>query len=348
MKNKTGLAALCMAALGMTVSAQNLSIKSGGVTRTYVLHVPAAVPANPPLMFVLCGHGMTGAQQQKDTQMDKIADRDKFITVYPDAIDMNWDQSGTSDFVFYLALLDSIDAKYHVDRNRVYAAGFSQGAGMTHAVGCGYADKFAAIAPVSGNIPAVCAPKRAIPMFLTFGTKDIATPDKFMASAAAWAKLDECPATPTVMRPYPSTNPNSLVTRITYAPCKNGTEVIADSIKGGPHEWPMDTQTKVNNSEEVWAFFKKFTLTGTTAIAPGAARRDRPDVAAFYSRGSVRLRGVGESAKIRILDARGRLAAVSGGTEALGGIAFPDQPGGVYQVLVSEKGRVTALKVMVP
>jgi hypothetical protein len=36
---------------------------------------------------------------------------------------------------------------------RVYLSGFSQGAGMAHAGGSRHADRFAAIAPVSGNIP---------------------------------------------------------------------------------------------------------------------------------------------------------------------------------------------------
>jgi polyhydroxybutyrate depolymerase len=324
--------------------AQSLKMQFGGVARTYILHVPTGVPANPPLMFVLCGHGMTGADQERDTKMDGISDREKFIVVYPDPIEKNWDQAGDSDFKYFVALLDTIDAKYHIDRNRVYAAGFSQGAGMTHAVGCGYADKFAAIAPVSGNIPATCKPARAIPMFLTFGGKDIAKPEVFMASASSWAKLDECPATPTVMHPYPASNANSLVTRITWSPCKNGTEVIADSIKDGPHEWPMNTTTKVNNSEEVWAFFKKFTLSGTTALPRPVSAR--PAYKAIYANGMVRLQGVGERASVRILDQKGRLVAeAAAGT---GEIDLRGKPAGVYRVLVGEDGTMGALKMVIP
>lgn len=337
-------AALSAAALPITGFAQSLKMQFGGVARTYILHVPTGAPANPPLMFVLCGHGMTGAQQESDTKMDGIADREKFIVVYPDAIAMNWDQAGDSDFKYFVALIDTIDAKYHIDRNRVYAAGFSQGAGMTHGVGCGYADKFAAIAPTSGNIPATCKPARAIPMFLTFGTKDIATPAVFMNSASTWASLDGCPATPTVMRPYPATNSNSLVTRITWSPCKNGTEVIADSIKDGPHEWPMNTTTKVNNSEEVWSFFKKFTLSGTTALPRAAAAR--PTFRATYANGMVRLQGTAERASVRVLDHQGRLVAE--GAAGQGEIDFRGKPAGVYRVVVSGEGRTGALELVVP
>jgi poly(3-hydroxybutyrate) depolymerase len=336
-------AALAAAAFPIDGFSQSLKMQVGGVARTYILHVPPGVATGAPLMFVLCGHGMTGADQQRDTKMDVIADREKFIVAYPDAIEKNWDQAGDSDFKFFLALIDTLDAKYHVDKNRIYAAGFSQGAGMTHGVGCGYADKFAAIAPVSGNIPANCKPARAIPMFLTFGTKDIATPEKFMSSASTWAKLDECPTTPTVTRPYPATNPNSLVTRISWGPCKNGTEVIADSIKDGPHEWPMNTATKVNNSEEVWAFFKKFTLSGSTALPrPTAAR---PAYRAIYANGVVRMQGTGERASVRILDQQGRLVAQASGK---GEIDFHGQPPGVYRILVAGEGPLGVLNLVVP
>ncbi len=304
------LASALLASIASTVFAQSKSMSFGGVNRTYVLHVPTGLPANPPLMFVLCGRGMTGAQQQSSTQMDKIADREKFIVAYPDPIDMIWDQAGTSDFRYIVALLDTLVAKYQIDRNRIYAAGFSQGAGMTHALGCNYADKFAAIAPVSGNIPATCTPSRAIPMFLTFGTKDIATPAKFMSSTESWAKLNACPTTPTLSRPYPASNPNSLVTRIAYGPCKNGTEVIADSIQGGPHEWPMDTRTKVNNSEEVWTFFKKFSLGAAVSVAQKPERSlASPKVYVSYFGGLFELHPSSSPATATLIDAQGRAVA---------------------------------------
>jgi polyhydroxybutyrate depolymerase len=47
-----------------------------------------------------------------------------------------------------LALIDTIDARYHIDRNSVYVSGFSKGGGVTFALACKYADAFAAIAPV--------------------------------------------------------------------------------------------------------------------------------------------------------------------------------------------------------
>jgi hypothetical protein len=215
---------------------------------------------------------------------------------------------------------------------------------MTHAIGCSYADKLAAIAPVSGNIPANCKPARPIPMFLTFGTKDIATPATFMQSASTWAQLDGCSSTPVVTKPYPASNPSSLVTRIDWSGCKNGAEVIADSIHDGPHEWPMNTQTKVNNSEEVWAFFKKFTLGGATALPRREAAR--PSFSAAYANGLIRLRGLKEGAAVRVLDHQGRLMARSAPGQSE--IDFRGKPAGVYHVLAGGSAPAEALELVVP
>src|SRR4051812_11655227 len=106
MKKHLGLWAAFAAAVTLPINgfAQSLKMQFGGVARTYILHVPTGVASNPPLMFVLCGHGMTGADQERDTKMDGIADREKFIVVYPDPIAMNWDQAGDSDFKYFVAL----------------------------------------------------------------------------------------------------------------------------------------------------------------------------------------------------------------------------------------------------
>ncbi len=347
MRHLTLLAALSLTALAGGASAQEQTIHVGGTARTYILHVPTGLPANPPLMFMLCGHGMTGAQQESLTQMDPIADREKFLVAYPDAVNMNWDQTGTTDIDFILALLDSISARYHPDSNRVYVTGFSQGAAMVHILGCDDADKFAAIAPVSGNIPDSCSPARALPMFVTFGTKDIFPASVFLAGAQSWAQLDGCPATPTVTRPYPADHPKSVVTRLDWGPCRNGAEVIADSIQGGPHEWPMDSVTKVNNSEEVWAFLKKFTLSTSTGLSRPSFPIRRSVLSAWYADDAIHLQGVNEKSRVRIVDEQGRLVAE--GTAIKGRFPLAGKPGGVYQVLANDgTSGIVSAKIVIP
>lgn len=342
------IAAACLALLaGAQAQTSTVTMQFGGKPRSYILHLPTGGGTNHPLMFILHGFGMTAADQQNSVKMDVIADREKFIVAYPNAIEKNWDQVGDSDWKFILAVLDSIDAKHPIDKKRVYLAGFSQGAGMAHAGGCRHADKFAAIAPVSGNIPADCKPVRAIPMMLTFGTNEgMATPQKFMQSASSWATLDSCTATPTVIRPYPATNPKSLVTRIAWKGCRNGTEVIADSVSGGPHEWPMDTQTKVNNSEEVWTFFKNFSLSGTTALPPAAIPANARTGSVAFIQGELRWVGIGSEARLSVFDPGGRQVAQA--PAGLGKIPFQGRPAGLYHVVAKSGGNASVFTIAVP
>jgi len=324
---------------------QTLNFQVAGKTRNCVLHVPSAI-SKPAIVFFLHGAGGSGSGFENDTKADVVADREKFIAAYPSGISGNWDYAdGSNDFTFILALIDTIDAKYHIDRNKVYVSGFSMGGGMTFALGCKYADVFAAIAPVSAAGSA-CTPSRRIPVLLTFGTKDLYPSAQFITCLTRWAGLDSCPATPVVTRPYPATNPQSVVTRISYGPCAQGSYVVADSIHDGQHGWPTDSKTSVNQADEVWAFFKQFSLNGKTAVYRQTIGVMSEHISASYSSGIVRLQGVGEKSRVRVMDTKGRLVAAPACVHNQ--FAFKDKPIGVYVVMVNENHTPVALRMVIP
>ncbi len=330
--------------------AQTQSFQVAGVTRTYIVHAPSGM-TNPPLVFNIHGFNMSAASEESYTQMDKIADRDKFIIAYPNALpnDSNkqsWDLSGPNDFTFLMAIIDTIDKKYHIDRTRIYSCGFSQGGFMSFQLACRYSDIFAAIAPTSGFLTGTCTLKRPVPMRLTFGTNDVATPAQFMQSVTTWLGLCKCPTTPVITRPYPSTNPNSLVTRLDYGPCDQGAEVVADSIRTGQHEWPMNTSDRINNSEETWAFLKKFSLSSSAVIPRQTFPVASDHISASYSSGIVRLTGVKEKCKVRVFDINGRLVAAAAVTH--GQFAFTDKPSGVYMAMVNGMKGPVQIKMILP
>jgi poly(3-hydroxybutyrate) depolymerase len=325
--------------------AQTLNMQIAGVTRSYILHVPSGI-SNPPLVFNIHGYNMDAASEQSYTRMDQVADRDKFIVVYPNAINKSWDMSGANDFTFLMAIIDTVDKKYHIDKTRIYSTGFSQGGFMSFQLACRYADIFAAIAPTSGLLTGTCNPSRPVPMRLTFGTNDVATPESFMQSVATWLRIDSCPTTPVVTRPYPASNPNSVVTRLYYGPCAQGTEVIADSIRTGGHEWPMNTNDRINNSEETWAFLKKFSLNKTAIIPRKTSSITRDYLTVSYLSGIVRLQGIDEQCRVRIVDAQGRVITDAAVTRQ--GFAFNNMPAGLYIVMVNAKSGPVALRMVVP
>jgi poly(3-hydroxybutyrate) depolymerase len=324
------------------------SFKVAGVMRYYVVYAPSGLGGNPPLVFNVHGYNIDGPLMRAITQMDKVADREKFIIVYPSALNKSWNMSGGDDLTFIVSIIDTIDARYHIDRNRVYATGFSQGGFISFLLGCKYSDVFAAIAPVSGMLNGTCTLKRPVPMFLKFGTNEsVASVSQFMASVNSWLKLDSCPSTPVVTRPYPSTNPKSKVTRLSYGPCAQGSEVVVDTVAGGTHEWVLTADTNVNTSEETWAFLKNFTLKGATGVRRHLVSAAHDQISVSYSSGMVRLQGIREKCPVSVFDTRGRLVsstAVSGRR-----IVFKGRPSGVYVVMVNGNNtRPVGLKMLIP
>jgi polyhydroxybutyrate depolymerase len=333
--------------MSICLSAQTKTMQIAGVNRTYIVHAPSGM-TNPPLVLNIHGYNMDGPTEQSYTKMDLVADREKFIVVYPSAINKSWDMSGTNDFTFLMAIIDTIDKQYKIDRKRIYSCGFSQGGFMTFNLACRYSDVFAAIAPTSGNMSGNCTLKRPMSMRLTFGTNEGFTGGtaSFMQNVTKWLDLCNCPKTPVVTRPYPSTNPNSVVTRLYYGPCDGGTEVIADSIRTGQHEWPMNTSDRINNSEETWAFLKKFSLKdGVSVIDEQIGLKTADFISATYSSGVIHLSGVKDRNLVKVIDTKGRLVAKM--TVNQSQIALKDRSHGMYILQVNNGNKPVSMKVVI-
>jgi poly(3-hydroxybutyrate) depolymerase len=335
-----------LAAAGLAQTKVTLSFTNNGTTHSCVIYVPSGIN-KPAVVFFVHGANGSGPSFENETKGDVVADKEKFIAVYPSASSNGgagtWaDMQGTTNFPFFQAVIDTVDARYHIDRNRVYMTGFSQGGMISFVASCSYSNVFAAVAPVSGHSNTTCTLKRPVSVFMTFGTKDITVPSTFIADLTIWLKLDSCPSTPTITRPYPSTSPNSGVTRISYGPCAQGTYVIADSVSGQGHQWP----TKLNQAEEVWAFFKQFSLNNNTAIHQQTFSVAREPIVASYSSGIVHLQGAGEKSQVRVIDTKGRLVTASTVTQRF--FAFNDKPSGVYLVTVNAKSGPVTLRMVIP
>lgn len=254
----------------------------------------------------------------------------------------------TADYPFLRALLDTVDRRYKVDRNRVYCTGFSQGGFIANGVGYKHANMFAAVAPTSGHIPSfsTAAPvPRPVPSLTTFGTNDISDVASFMKDINTWLKLNNCDmASKKSVRPYPPTNPNSLVARTTYT-CAQGAQVAYDSCITGGHEWPMDTNKKVNTTEEVWAFFKQFSLQGTTSILSTSG--SNAPLSASFRAGKVHLEGgVKDGVRMRVSSLKGE--SVHAASTRDGAFDWSAPPRGTYLVTPLGEAPSRAFKLTVP
>ncbi|MGB8707971.1 MAG: PHB depolymerase family esterase [Dehalococcoidia bacterium] len=252
------------------------SIYSGGLQRTYNVHVGSSYDkARPtPLLIILHGGGGTGQGMPKLTNFDTIADRENFIIVYPDGFEKHWnDGRGLSqysaqtqnvdDVGFISALIDHLSDELNIDAKRVYVTGISNGGMMSHRLGCELSQKIAAIAPVASNIPvnmaSVWAPSRPVPVLIINGTDDplerweggeirlgrntfgivlsVSDTVKF------WVEKDQCSPSLTITQ-LPDKDPSdgTTVRKEVYGGCENGAEVVLYAVEGGGHTWPGGLQ----------------------------------------------------------------------------------------------------------
>jgi polyhydroxybutyrate depolymerase len=170
------------------------------------------------------------------------------------------------DLGFVRALLARLESDYAVDRQRVYATGFSNGAFVTQRLACVMTADFAAVASVSGQmskaLSQVCKPTRPISVLLVHGTSDPIVPYdggrvqgargnpllSVAATAAFWQHADACPGDGTSVKlPDASPADGTHVRREEHAGCAAGTEVTLYSIKHGGHTWPDGPQY-----DQVW------------------------------------------------------------------------------------------------
>ncbi|NLP02122.1 MAG: hypothetical protein GX089_06485 [Fibrobacter sp.] len=264
---------------------QTWTFNVGGLTRKSIVYVPSGIN-NPPLLISMHGMGIPASMNQGMMKFEPIADREKFIVTYPESApgsDLRWDLGGDKDIKFIEAIIDSMDKRFSIDRNRVYASGFSMGGMMSYYLACKIPEKIAAIAPGCGyplGGQSGCTKTRPVPIFHIHGTAD-----DFVAYSNLHNFLNNkireygCPQTAQRTEPYPVSNPNSKSFKEYWGPCtdNNGmtSEITLISVTGMIHDWATPGKANanddpafkgkpfdVNGSEEAWAYLKTQSLTG--------------------------------------------------------------------------------------
>jgi polyhydroxybutyrate depolymerase len=161
--------------------------------RQYSIYVPPFSDNNPhPAIIALHGGGATAMIQASTTLLNKFAHEQEVYVVYLEGTGLIQtfnagsccgcaQQNNVDDVQYVETVPDNIEAKYNVDPAKIFATGFSNGAMMSHRLACTAADRFAAIAAVSGgsglfdkdnNQYYTCSPSRPIPILLIQATND--------------------------------------------------------------------------------------------------------------------------------------------------------------------------------
>ncbi|MBV6494301.1 MAG: hypothetical protein LDLANPLL_02332 [Turneriella sp.] len=160
------------------------------VTRPYIVHLPKnhEYDNNLPLVIALHGAPGTAANIHDFSGLNAMADKAKFIAVYPNGPSLNverqpewntWNCCSKSnpsveeDVNYILSLVKTLVREYHINEKRIYAAGFSKGAMMAEFLACHKSGIFAGIADIAGAINfSTCKPKRGVKVIIIHGRDD--------------------------------------------------------------------------------------------------------------------------------------------------------------------------------
>jgi polyhydroxybutyrate depolymerase len=221
-----------------------------------------------PVVLGFHGGGSNAEQFVRFSGLNEKANEAGFIAVYPNGTGrfrrmLTWNggnccgyamREKVDDVAFVRALLDDLAKVAKIDQKRIYATGMSNGAIISYFLASKLSDRIAAIAPVAGPMGTeTCHPKRPVPImhfhgaddeFAAFqggpGPKSIGQTDFYSVehSVQAWVKANDCPTEPKVDAMPDKADDGMTVTRKTYGPGKNGSEVVLFVIEGGGHPWP--------------------------------------------------------------------------------------------------------------
>ncbi len=290
----------------------SLTLKVGGLDRHYIVHVPPKYDSKNPVPVVIMFHGGSGTARgaMRETGWAQKADTEGFLAVFPNATPPDptkpirfgsngqiWNdgsgrfhagQKNIPDVAFISAMIDDLIARFNVDRRRIYATGFSNGASMTFRVGIELSARIAAIAPFAGALW-IKQPRldRPVSLYYITGDADPLNPfeggvPKFATGAASrdmasqpkpaarehvitWARLLECQVEP---KPAPA---SPGVTTVIYSGGRDGTEVRFTVIKDHGHVWPGGrnqlpeslvgkASDKFKATDAIWEFFRNHHL----------------------------------------------------------------------------------------
>ena len=256
-----------------------LAFEHDGVTRHYLYHAPADLPANAPLVFFLHGHGGNAGETRSWVGLDAVADANGFAVAYPQGSG-NYDGTPywnahtfpgvTDDIGFLSALARSLQSEHGLDPERTFTAGFSNGGMMSYLLAMEAPGVFRGAASVVGAPWSSAWEDRdsataAFPLLQISGLDDTVVPVDGVADpsggpgapalddvVAYWSQRNACST-------VEMDTLNANATRLRHVDCAEGNEVWHYRVDNFGHEWPTaDGRAGFAGAEAIWEFFSRF------------------------------------------------------------------------------------------
>ncbi len=257
-------------AIGGKDETVSLTVQGSSGKRSFIMHVPSAYKGDKAVPLLIDYHPIGGSSegQMKDTKYKSLTDKEGVISLYPQGttktMGPGWNVgpccSNDDDLEFTREMIKYVREKACIDPQRIYAAGFSMGGGMSNHVACMMSDVFAAVAPAAMDLnrtnSAKCTKARPIAVINFRGTADPVCKYQggdsgyndglnFLGAEGTfryWAEADGCQGSP-------SKNKDGCDE---YSNCMDGVKVVLCTKQGGGHEQ--------GDGNIGWPFLKQFTL----------------------------------------------------------------------------------------
>ena len=272
---------LLIPTIGCAQEDRTETLRSGGIDRTYTIHLPKDLPPEAPLVIVLHGYG--GSADPAAFGMNPTADRHGFAVCYPQG---ERDGRGTScwnvgypfqadmpvdDIQFLDELIGHLHRRYGLSRRNVFCTGMSNGGDMCYLLASRRPELFAALGPVAGFMSVEILRRddnpHPVPLFEIHGTEDRTTRwegdlenrDGWGAylpipmAVSYWAAKNKCLREQTDTLPAAADGREVIAHR--YTGGTDGREVWLYETVGGTHSWH---DTGVETCEEQWRFFSRY------------------------------------------------------------------------------------------
>ncbi|NUQ11647.1 MAG: prolyl oligopeptidase family serine peptidase [Gemmatimonadaceae bacterium] len=255
------------------------TLRHEGRRRTYLVHVPPGAGAALPVLVAFHGGGGNAGGFQLYAELDRLADRERFLVVYPNGTGrlvtrlLTWNagdgccgyalNNGVDDVGYAVAVVEDLGRRTSIDRRRVYATGHSNGGIMSHRLAAERAGFVAAIAPVAGSLDLRSfAPVRAVPVMQIHsvddpralyegglgppfpGTDNRVMHQPVQAGLDRWIVANGCATRPDTLdrRAESHGGATHRAMLLAWRGCRGGAEVRHWKLTGPGHAWPGDAR----------------------------------------------------------------------------------------------------------
>ena len=270
---------------------ERCSLTHKGLDRYYLIYTPTTITNNDeaPVLFALHGYGSSAETHKAYTMHEPFANTNKAIVVYAQGYKLEtaltsssshwnvgaWTIGSTVDDIDFInTVIDLIDDKAVINKNRIYSSGMSNGGFMSYNLACNLSSRIAAIVSVTGSFSsemlADCNPEHPTPVMQIHGTLDPTVP--FNGNSALgmvpiettlefWADYNLCNPVPEISV-IDFFDLGMSVDHKVYKECQNNVQVELFKSSGMDHTWPIESIYGIGATKEIWSFINQYDLSG--------------------------------------------------------------------------------------